>query len=147
MPFGITDFQIKTEKVGPLLVPEGSGPAFENFVGASIKNIRTDVAPGVVTNPEAITKCSQKDFESTLVEPKHKFYLASKCPASSLVGENIVLTAVPEAGADVTLTGKVYNLEQPFGLASDFGVALDLSPLGAARPLLAHVHRRQRGMA
>ena len=93
-----------------------------------------------MTNPEAITKCSQKDFESTLVEPEHKFYLESKCPASSQVGENIVLTAVPIGGgkfADVPLKGKVYNLEQPFGLASDFGVALDVSPIAKA-PVFAH---------
>ena len=38
---------------------------------------------------------------------------------------------------DFTLIGKVYNLEQPLGLASEFGIALDVKELAKA-PVFAH---------
>jgi hypothetical protein len=132
-PFGVTDFRLNTAEI-----EAGVRAPLE-----SVKNLRTDVAPGVVTNPEAVSKCSLKDFESTLVEPTHGFYLESKCPATSVIGENIVLTVVPIGGgkfADVPLAGKVYNLEQPSGLSSDFGVALDVKALTEGAPLFSHTY-------
>lgn len=138
-PFGVTDFVIAHH--------EQTEPIPAQLPNESVQNLRTDVAPGVVTNPETVTKCSLKDFESTLVEPAHGFYLESKCPASSLIGENTVVLAVPVGEskgapfyANVTLKGKVYNLEQPYGLASDFGVALDVKALAKGAPVFAHTY-------
>jgi hypothetical protein len=137
VPFGITDFKLNTHEQTvpfPALIPN-----------ESVKDLRTDVAAGVVTNPEAIPKCSMKDFEATVLEPEKEIHSKSTCPASSIVGENIVETAVevaPGVFKDFTLTGLVYNLEQAVGLASDFGVALDLAPLGLEaifkQPVFSH---------
>jgi hypothetical protein len=129
VPFGITDFKLKATPVGPLkgLVPEGN-----------VENIRVDVAPGVVTNPEAVPKCPIKEFEGT--PAGEGIFLAPKCPEASIIGKNIVVVAVsPEPGVvvNVPLEGKVYNLVQPEGLASDFGVALNLEPLFKA-PVFSH---------
>ncbi len=135
VPYGITDFVMKHH--------EQTSPFPAKIPNESVKTLRTDVAPGVVTNPEAITKCSQKDFESTLVNAEHGFYLESSCPESSLVGENIVETAVEVAAGiykDFTLRGKVYNLEQPYGLASEFGVALDVEELAGSPGIYAHTY-------
>jgi hypothetical protein len=130
VPYGITDFKMKTVKVGSAFVPEGA----EGAPGPGVRNLRTDVAAGVVTNPEAVTKCSMKDFagEPQELAPGVHTFTAPKCPESSIVGVNRVITSVevvPGVFADVPLEGLVYNLEQPEGLASDFGVAVDLAPL------------------
>ena len=127
--FGVTDFKLTThEQTVPFkaLVPDGS-----------LKNLRVDVAPGVVTNPQAVPYCSQADFKSSLFEyaPGKFAFLPSKCPESSVIGKNIVETAVevaPGVFKDFTLEGKVYNVEQSVGLGSEFDVAIDLTPLGLA---------------
>ena len=50
--FGITDFKINT-------VTDGSGHQAPTGV---VTHVRTDVAPGVSTNPEAVPKCSAAEF-------------------------------------------------------------------------------------
>jgi hypothetical protein len=117
--FGITDFKLNTFEASPgLFLPQ------EN-----LKNLRVDVAPGVSTNPEAVEKCPVAEFTSTLVEPVKHIYLAPKCGAGSIIGENKVTTVLevaPGVFADVPLTGTVYNLVQPEGLSSYFGVAIQV---------------------
>jgi hypothetical protein len=120
--FGVTEFKLNRVEAEPgLFVPQGS-----------LKDVRIDVAPGTSTNPEAVTKCSVADFTSTEVEPVKHIFLAPNCPESSVIGENQVTTVVefPEKSGkfiDAPLVGKVYNLEQPTGLSSYFGVALEVS--------------------
>jgi len=133
VPFGVTDFRLTTfPNVGPLkaTVPQGN-----------VQNLRVDVAPGVVTNPEAVTRCSQSDFAATPVKLEAgTFFTESTCPESSIIGKNIVETVVEVAKGvfkDYTFEGLVYNLEQPVGLGSDFGVALNLEPLLTV-PLYSH---------
>jgi hypothetical protein len=123
--YGITDFKLNRKEAAPgLFLPEGD-----------LKNLRVDVAPGVSTNPQAVAKCSVAEFTGTLLEPAKHIYSAPTCaetgPEDSVIGENKVTTVLEvSAGvfADVPLTGKVYNLEQPNGDSSYFGVAL---PVGA----------------
>ena len=122
-PFGVTDFKLNRFEAAPgLFLPV-----------KNLKSLRIDVAPGVSTNPEAVPKCPVTEFESTLVEPVKHIYLAPKCPTSgseeSVIGENRVTTVLevaPGVFADVPLTGKVYNLKQPPGMSSYFGVALQV---------------------
>jgi hypothetical protein len=120
---GITDFTIRNkEQTSPVkaLVPEGN-----------VKAIRTDVAPGVSTNPEAVSKCSVAEF--TGIEVATGVFTPPACAGSTVIGENIVLVAAevaPGVFANAELEGKLYNLEQPNGLSSYFGVALDLTKAG-----------------
>ena len=118
--FGTTDFIVKTVEIEP-----GVKAPVE-----SIKNLRVDVAPGVVTNPQAVPYCSKKDFEGKLLEPEKGLYSEPACPASSVIGVNKVKTLFPIGGGkfiDAPLEGKVYNLEQPNGLGSYFGVAIEVA--------------------
>jgi hypothetical protein len=119
--FGITDFTVNTEGEVPNAAPAGAAS------GSFVKHIRTDVAPGVATNPEAPLKCS---FEELGKEVAPGFFLAPTCAAESEIGvNNAVVWLGPKPspeGGDLPLEGKVYNLIQPKGLASDFGVALKL---------------------
>jgi hypothetical protein len=144
VPFGVSDFVLKTEVIQK--VPfEAIGPA-EFASGGSAKNLRFDAGPGVVTNPEAVPKCSMKDFVSTEVAKGAGVFFESKCPPSTVIGENTVKTVVvipkgePFEGdfADVEFSGKVYNLEQPSGLGSDFGVALYLNKEIAGKKIFVH---------
>ncbi len=120
--FGITDFKINTTGVFPNEAPSGV-----------ITHIRTDVAPGVATNPESPTKCSFEEFGEEF-EPApgvHTgLYEKPECESESEIGVNSVVVYLgPEAspkGGDLPIEGTVYNLVQPKGLASDFGVALPL---------------------
>jgi hypothetical protein len=111
VPFGVTDFVFKNTEGEP---------------AGNVRNIRVDVAPGVVTNPQVVTKCSVKDFMGIEVEPG--VFTGPECPASSIIGKQFVKVQVA-AKTDAPLEGTVYNLEQPDGLASDFGVALELEPV------------------
>jgi hypothetical protein len=108
--FGITDFKVNTTGVAPKLVPDGN-----------VSHIRTDVAPGVSTNPESVPKCTMAEF-GTEVAPN--FFLAPTCKAETEIGVNKAVVWIAAAATDVELTGNVYNLVQPEGLGSDFGVAL-----------------------
>jgi hypothetical protein len=122
---GITAFEANIEEgtAIPNAVPAGIA------TGNAVTHIRTDVAPGVSTNPEAVEKCSFKDFGEEALKGSG-LYPAPTCGKNSEIGENKVVAWIgpkpfPEGG-DLPLTGTVYNLEQPEGLASDFGVALPL---------------------
>lgn len=123
VPFGVTDFVVNTEEKLGVKFPEG-------FPGGSLKNLRTDVAAGVVTDPEAVSKCSIKAFEGELLEPENKLFGAPDCPTSSIIGLNTAEVDLPSGGFFKVeeVEGLVYNLEQPYGLASDFGVALEIAP-------------------
>jgi len=127
---GVTEFRLKTHVIQTTpfeaVAPEGNA-----------KNIRTNVAPGVATNPEAVTKCSVANFMGKEEAPG--FFTEPKCPESE-IGKQIVtiVTKIPAGKpfegdyANVELEGKLYNLEQPegSGLASYFGVALSLAKAG-----------------
>jgi hypothetical protein len=132
--WGITDFKVNTEGEFPNAVPAG---ILEHKV---VEHVRTDVGPGVSTNPEAVEKCSFAEFGEKELVPGEEIYAEPACKTGSEIGVNKVIVWVgPEPspkGGDVPLEGKVYNLEQPKGLASDFGVALNLAPLG--KPVYVH---------
>jgi hypothetical protein len=124
VPYGITAFKIATE---------GSFPAEVPAEGKILTHIRTDVAPGLSTNPTAVPQCTQEEFGDTEISPGSGLYPppGPKC-AGSIIGTNrAVIVVEPAKGVflDVPLEGKAYNLVQPNGLSSDFGVALELPKL------------------
>jgi hypothetical protein len=137
-PFGVTDFKLASHEAGGgLFLPN-----------QNLKNLRIDVAPGVSTNPQAVPMCTVESFKGHEVEPVpgvHAF-TEPECPKvggkpESEIGENIVKTVVEVAHgvfADVPLSGKVYNLVQPNGDSSYFGVALSAAPLFGGAPLYFH---------
>jgi hypothetical protein len=136
--FGVTDFKIRTEGTLPNEVPAGlltTGP---------VKHIRTDVGPGVSTNPEAVEKCTMEQFGEHEAVPGTGFYLEPTCvkagPKSTVIGLNKVTVYAGPNGvttgvSDLPLKGITYNLVQPQGRASDFGVALEL-PIALTKGVL-----------
>jgi hypothetical protein len=127
--YGITDFEVATIE-GTKLPNEVPAGVAE---GKVVTHVRTDVGPGVSTNPEAVKQCSMKEFdgEAGEVVPGSGFYFEPECSGETEIGVNkVTVYAGPEGVApgvsDLPLEGKVYNLAQPTGLAADFGVALEL---------------------
>jgi hypothetical protein len=106
-PWGITAFELN-HKTGLLgREPEGS-----------LRRVRVDIAPGLAADPQALPKCARAAFE------------ANACPADTQVGTD-ELTIFQ--AADLTITGQVYDLEQPPGLPLDFGIHVEV-------PLVADEH-------
>ncbi|HXA53719.1 MAG TPA: hypothetical protein VNV37_02480, partial [Solirubrobacteraceae bacterium] len=124
-PFGVTEFKVASV-----------GEPGQEVPLALLTHVRTDVGPGVSTNPEAVEKCSLAEFgEEEPFLPGKGLYLEPTCTENNgekegtEIGENKVLVALelaPKVFVDEEVKGTVYNLVQPNGLASDFGVALKL---------------------
>ncbi len=125
--FGVTDFTVNT-------VSDGHGHVAPT---GTVTHVRTDVAPGVSTNPQAVPMCSPKEF-GEVVEfggvPLTGLYPEPKCKAETIVGEEKVVVYAGTVAGDVPIEGKTYNLPQPKGLSSLAGTALELPiPLTEAK--------------
>ncbi len=112
--FGVTDFKVNT-----------TGPPGSEVPTGIVTHLRTDVAPGLSTNPQAVPQCSFEEFGEEALAGSHLFP-APKCKAETEDGEEKVVVYVPEPGFDLPLEGKTYNLVQPKGLTSESGTALKL---------------------
>ncbi len=88
-----------------------------NVEGAALKRLRVDVPPGLAANPEALEKCSEKQFRE------------NACPPESQVGTTELNAVAAETLLLTGLKGKVYNLDPPPGLPLDFGI--NVEPVGA----------------
>jgi hypothetical protein len=121
VPFGVTDFKVLT-------VPGSKYP--DKIPTSLVTHLRTDVAPGLATNPFAVPQCTLENFGTTEVAPGSGIYPPSNCPASKLGTNEVTVWLGPEVNKDAPLSGTVYNLVPEKGLASEFGVALNLEPLG-----------------
>ncbi|HUB36142.1 MAG TPA: hypothetical protein VL972_04905, partial [Solirubrobacteraceae bacterium] len=101
------------------------------------------------TNPEAVKQCSLSEFGEHEAAPGTGLYLAPACKTTpesenTIIGVNRVIVALYNEGGtfleDVPLEGKVYNLEQPAGRASDFGVALPIPEEITKSPTQLYAH-------
>jgi hypothetical protein len=116
VPFGMTDFQVNTEGTFPKLKPSG----------APVTKVRVDVAAGLATSPAAVPTCSMAEFGTTEVVPGTGLFPAPSCETETEIGKEYVTLWVAAANSDIPVKGIVYNLEQPQGLASYYGAALQL---------------------
>jgi hypothetical protein len=119
VPFGVTDFKVTTVVTGK---PLASTEAPTGIV----THLRTDVAPGLATSPAAVPQCSGAEFGETEALPGSGLFVAPTCSPETEIGTNKATVYAGESAGDVPLSGKVYNLVQREGLASEFGVALAL---------------------
>jgi hypothetical protein len=89
----------------------GSSGRFEP-AGKGLKDVRVQLPPGFVGNPNATPKCNYHDF------------IEQKCPNDTVVGvETTVLSESHSgtAGSDAWHRNAVYNLETPGGVPAEFG--------------------------
>ncbi|MFI4977643.1 MAG: hypothetical protein ACHQC8_03030 [Solirubrobacterales bacterium] len=132
VPFGVTDFQVFT-------VP---GTKYPDKVPTSlVTHLRTDVAPGLATNPFAVPRCSLAELGKEITGTPFFTAPGSECE-KSVIGKNAVTVWLgPEANQDAPLSGSVYDLvpgegekvANGSGLSSLYGVALEIEqPLAEA---------------
>ncbi len=122
VPYGVTDFQLKTTgEAFPKAKPEG----------APVNRVRVDVASGLTTAPVAVPMCTEAEFGNKEIPIAGTgLYAAPTCKAETEIGTEQVTVYVKELEEahapfyDLPLAGKVYNLVQPKGLALYYGVAL-----------------------
>ena len=132
VPFGVTDFKLSTYEANKETFAFEPGSGFHIPIGfptENLKNLRVDVAPGVVTNPQAVPKCSAQDF--TGKEVIERGLHRTNVRKARSIGKNEVTTVFETAPGskkffDAELSGKVYNLEQEAGQGSTYGVALEV---------------------
>jgi hypothetical protein len=120
VPFGITHFDVVTKNEHKLADPRLSEPP-----EGVVTHIRTDVPPGLSTNPTAVPQCKATEFGAAEAVPGTGFFPAPTCAQDTVIGENKVVVHV-EGEGNLPLEGAVYNLEQTQGLSSEFGVAVGL---------------------
>ena len=127
--WGITDFKVNTEGTSPTRCPPVS-----RTTGTSSTFGPTSV-PGVSTNPEAVPMCTIKEFGETRSRSGTRLLPAERAEPvrKHVIGVNKVTVYagskrrnVGTGVSDLPLEGTAYNVEQPQGVASVFGVALKL---------------------
>jgi len=124
VPFGVTDFKVATFEEGEPTKLPGSYP--KKVPTSIVTHLRTDVAPGLATNPFAVEQCKLEAFGDKEAVPGSGFYAKPTCGAESEIGNNKVTVYAGATAKDVPLEGAVYNLDPEEGLASEFGVALEI---------------------
>ncbi len=62
VPFGVTDFKIRTFEEGNPAVSPGKYPT--EVPTSLVTHLRTDVAPGLATNPFAVAQCSAAELRN-----------------------------------------------------------------------------------
>ena len=115
-PRGITTFELNHKNAGGIgEEPEGA-----------LKRIRVDVPVGLAANPEALPKCTLKEFNAEPIG----------CGANTEVGTTELTVYNNTTKLDVKVEGKVFDLEQPAGLPLLFGIDSGAPPLLNVRSLL-----------
>jgi hypothetical protein len=128
VPFGVTDFKVASVGAYPEEVPT-----------AATTHIRTDVAPGLATNPFAVERCSIAEFGGGPLAAKGLFDAPGpECKKSEIgIQEATIYTgslAKAEGFGDVPVEGEVYDLVPAAGehmsngarLAALYGVSVEL---------------------
>ena len=86
---GITAFKINTVGTFPNAAPAGVAS------GGVVTHVRTDVAPGVSTNPEAMAKCSFAEFGVEALPGSGLFPDRNASPVSEIGENKVVVWAGP----------------------------------------------------
>ena len=131
VPYGVTDFKVLT-------IPGGKYSTGTVVPTSLVTHIRTDVAPGLATNPFAVERCTLEEFGEETVPGSGFFTAPSTACNNSKIGKNEVTAYAGNPGeggaGDLPLSGEVYDLisgenehmANGARLASDYGVALEL---------------------
>jgi hypothetical protein len=121
VPYGVTHFEVAHTGEYPNAVPNGI-----------VNHVRVDVSTSLATAPVAVPMCSGAEFGETEAFAGSGLYHAPTCKPETEIGEERVTVDLgkkveeEDGFRDLPINGTVYNLVQPAGLASYYGVALAL---------------------
>jgi hypothetical protein len=130
---GVEGFSVTaTERDGSVALQAGSHPyalttkiAFQTGPGADDpRNLELALPAGLIENPEAVTKCSQRLFSTPRSSPFQASLSGESCPDQSQIG--VVAVDSSYDGGSTRYFG-IFNLEPPPGVPSQFG----FNPFGA----------------
>jgi hypothetical protein len=118
-------------------------------VAGALKDLRVDLPPGFVGNPQALPACPQADFQSTKPSPSSGMSsldpILGGCPADSQVGQSSVLLDVDQNEYPGNLVEPVYNLAPPAGVPGEFGFDVLVSGTAVPVVIIAGVGGRDAG--
>ena len=124
-------FQYTTSfAVNTMPAPAGSAALFVPAQG-DIKDIEVKLPPGLVGNPNAVTRCTPQQFATVHQGSKgagSNFFL-SDCPDSSAVGVVVLRQIEGNLGSIGLGGGPIYNLEPPPGMPAQFGFEIAGAPI------------------
>jgi hypothetical protein len=138
---GVQGFSVTAvERNGSIDLRAGSHPyalttriAFDTSAGAEDpRDLHIELPPGLIENPEAVAKCSQKLFSTPRVSPFQASLSGESCPDESQIG---VVAVHSSYEGDSTRYFGIFNLEPPPGVPSEFG----FSPFGVPITISPHV--------
>ena len=128
VPFGITDFKVKTTGSLPTEMPEGE----------PVTHIRTDVAPGLATNPTAVPQCPRSRSSGRQKLAKGMVFAAPHVLGSNRNRQQQSHRLRGRLGTTFRSKARSTTSNPNAGHASEFGVAVSLAPLGLTWCLFAH---------
>ncbi len=94
------------------------------------RDVHLELPPGLIENPSAVAKCSQKDFHTPRLSPFETSRSGESCPELSQIG-TVEIRSSADGGS--TRTFGVFNLAPPPGFpaqvgASPFGTPVAFTP-------------------
>jgi hypothetical protein len=92
-----------------LNTPEEFEPGKAQPSGGDLKDVKVELPPGFVGNPNATPKCTYAEFTSR------------SCPNDTAIGEATTRLTTTEVNGELFITNPVYNLETPGGVPAEFG--------------------------
>jgi hypothetical protein len=138
---GVQGFDVAAvEHDGSVDLRAGSHPyalatriAFDTGPGSGDpRDLQIELPAGLIENPEAVAKCSQKLFNTPRVSPFQTSLSGESCPDNSQIG--VVAVHSSYEGGSTRYFG-IFNLRPPPGVPSQFG----FSPFGVPITLSPHV--------
>src|ERR1700722_5280882 len=103
------------------IVLDEPGPTTGN-----LKDVKLDLPPGLVGNPDATPKCTYQEFIRQVKGGAEE----GRCPNETAVGLATFYTRKPSSGNVTISSSAVYNLVPPAGVAAEFGyVGLETTPI------------------
>jgi hypothetical protein len=104
--------------------------AFDTTPGAEPRDLHLVLPAGLIENPEAVPRCSQKLFDTSRLSPFQTSLSGESCPDQSQIG---VVGVKSSYGGGTTRYFGIFNLDPPPGVPSQFGfnpfgVPITLSP-------------------
>jgi hypothetical protein len=96
-----------------------------------VRDAHVSLPPGLIGNPEVITKCTQAQFASTPELSHQRGANYTRCPDSSAIG----VAAVHLSGFQPGTKFPIFNLVAPPGVPAEFGFNIINTPI----PLTPHI--------
>jgi hypothetical protein len=125
-PAALADVNVSSFSISPSTTQAGGNPdvtldaKFSSSTGDTVKDATVSLAPGLLADPSAPTRCSASDFQN------------QTCPSSSRIGDGKITGTAPAFGTTVKLPIQVYLVAPQGTEIARIGVIADFFDTPAA---------------